>query len=190
VITGYKLPADGFGFTSEELVEAYLLASKSELNKINPVQGGQLEQLEDSLIQMSHGNEPLNTTVLGTWRYEIFRQAQREELNSAEACMTSAAKTEAYLVEAPPKRKGVAAYGKKKYKPVALKVKPVKATLPSEFRIEREIRGDPLKNMPELPTNPKPWVPNQTYTAEKMEVINENHAEGFLWPAEMTLLLS
>uniref|UniRef100_A0A0W0FWN1 Uncharacterized protein n=1 Tax=Moniliophthora roreri TaxID=221103 RepID=A0A0W0FWN1_MONRR len=30
----------------------------------------------------------------------------------------------------------VVPYGKKKYKPVAKKVKPIKATLPSEFRIE------------------------------------------------------
>jgi len=39
----------------------------------------------------------------------------------------------------------------KKYKPVALKVKPVLGTLPERFRITREIIGDLLKNMSRLP---------------------------------------
>ena len=38
----------------------------------------------------------------------------------------------------------------KKYKPVALKVKPVLGTLPERFRITREIIGDLLKNIPRL----------------------------------------
>jgi len=38
----------------------------------------------------------------------------------------------------------------KKYKLVALKVKPVLGTLLERFRITREIIGDPLKNMPRL----------------------------------------
>ena len=38
----------------------------------------------------------------------------------------------------------------KKYKPVALKVKPVLGTLLERFRITREIIGDLLKNMPRL----------------------------------------
>jgi len=39
----------------------------------------------------------------------------------------------------------------KKYKPVALKVKPVLGTLPERFRITKEIIGDLLKNMSRLP---------------------------------------
>jgi hypothetical protein len=37
-----------------------------------------------------------------------------------------------------------------KYKPVALKTRPVVQELPAEFRIKREIIGDPLAEMPKL----------------------------------------
>ena len=40
----------------------------------------------------------------------------------------------------------------KKYKPVALKVRPVETELPSRFRIVRNIKGDPLQDLPSLPT--------------------------------------
>ncbi|EEB88769.1 hypothetical protein MPER_13219 [Moniliophthora perniciosa FA553] len=53
-----------------------------------------------------------------------------------------------------------------KYKPVALKVKPVKATLPQEFHVQRNITGDPLKGMPILPTNPPDFVEMQRYNKE------------------------
>jgi len=42
----------------------------------------------------------------------------------------------------------------KKYKPVALKVKPVLGTLPERFRIIRDIKGDSLKDLPILPERP------------------------------------
>lgn len=42
----------------------------------------------------------------------------------------------------------------KKYKPVALKVKPILCDLPDKFRIQREIKGDPLKDMPPIPIRP------------------------------------
>jgi len=38
----------------------------------------------------------------------------------------------------------------KKYKLVALKIKPVLGTLPERFRITRKIIEDPLKNIPRL----------------------------------------
>ena len=40
-----------------------------------------------------------------------------------------------------------------KYKPVALKTRPVMQELPPEFRIKREIIGDPLAEMPKLSPN-------------------------------------
>ena len=46
-----------------------------------------------------------------------------------------------------------------KYKPVAKKVRPVKATLPQEFHVKRHITGDPLAGMPILPTNPPEFTP-------------------------------
>jgi len=51
----------------------------------------------------------------------------------------------------PDKPTQIVDYFVKKYKPVALKVKPVLGTLPERFRITREIVGDLLKNMPRLP---------------------------------------
>ncbi len=75
--------------------------------------------------------------------------------------------------EAQPDAKGekgnLAQYLGKKYKPVALKVKPMYSDLPEKFRIKRDIKGDPLADMPEL----KPISPEFThtgpYTQERME---------------------
>ncbi|KAJ3830829.1 hypothetical protein F5878DRAFT_668296 [Lentinula raphanica] len=38
--------------------------------------------------------------------------------------------------------------------PVAVKVRPVKADLPEEFHAPRHIYGDPLADLPDLPTHP------------------------------------
>ncbi|OBZ67402.1 hypothetical protein A0H81_12564 [Grifola frondosa] len=56
----------------------------------------------------------------------------------------------------PPRQDSTSAFvtQKKKYKPVALKVRPVLATLPNRFRIVRNIQGDPLADMPPLDPNP------------------------------------
>ncbi|KAI0735791.1 hypothetical protein C8Q76DRAFT_792297 [Earliella scabrosa] len=73
------------------------------------------------------------------------------------------------------------AAAKRKYKPVAKKVKPVLVPLPSEFRIIRNITGDPLTDLPDLPTHPLPFVPTGRYTAERKDLIDENHPGNFLW---------
>jgi hypothetical protein len=51
--------------------------------------------------------------------------------------------------------------GKKKYKPVAKKVKPVGATLPKEFHIVRNIQGDPLVDLPILSPHPINFTPTR-----------------------------
>jgi len=76
----------------------------------------------------------------------------------------------------------------KKYKPVALKVKPVLGTLPERFRIIRDIRGDPLKDLPILPERPPDFIPKGRYTAERKEKLNMTHGSGFLWPEERKLM--
>ena len=48
---------------------------------------------------------------------------------------------------------------KKKYKPVALKVRPIVGELPKEYRIVRNRIGDPLQAMPKLDPNPTPYAP-------------------------------
>ena len=76
---------------------------------------------------------------------------------------------------------------KKKYKPVALKVRPVIGELPDKFRIVRNIIGDPLANLPILDPNPPAFTPCGRYTQERMEIFNKNN-EGFLLPEERKLL--
>jgi hypothetical protein len=73
--------------------------------------------------------------------------------------------------------------GKKKYKPVAQKVKPVIAELPRKYRIVREIIGDPLADMLCLDLNPPPFQPTGRYTEEHRAKIDQNH-QSFLWPKE------
>lgn len=75
-----------------------------------------------------------------------------------------------------------------KYKPVALKTKPVIQELPAEFRIKREIIGDPLKDMPKLLPNPPDFEPTGRYTEERKKKIDDVHAEGFLLPEERKLM--
>ena len=45
---------------------------------------------------------------------------------------------------------------KKKYKPVAQKVRGIIGEMPEKFRVIRNIVGDPLENMPILSPNPPP----------------------------------
>ena len=54
-----------------------------------------------------------------------------------------------------------------KYKTVDKKVRPVKTDLPPGKRIIRNMTGDPLKDMPTLPTSPpEEFVPTGRYTLE------------------------
>jgi len=76
----------------------------------------------------------------------------------------------------------------KKYKPVALKVKPVLGTLPERFRIIREITGDPLRGLPKLPEHPLEFSPKGRYMAERKEKLDLGHMSNFLWPEERKLM--
>ena len=76
---------------------------------------------------------------------------------------------------------------KKKYKPVALKVRPVIGELPDKFRIIRNITGDPLANLPILDPNPPDFKPCGRYTQERKEIFDKNNA-GFLLDEERKLL--
>lgn len=81
----------------------------------------------------------------------------------------------------------IAYTAKKKYKPVALKVKSVICELPEKFRILRNITGDPLKDIPILDTNPPSFIPTGRYTQERKELFDRLNP-GFLWPVERKLL--
>ena len=76
---------------------------------------------------------------------------------------------------------------KKKYKPVALKVRPLQTDLPEKFRIQRRIVGDPLEGMPPLDANPPPFTPGARYTLERRAAIRALHSP-FLNDAELDVL--
>ena len=77
---------------------------------------------------------------------------------------------------------------KKKYKPVARKVRPILDTLPSRFRIKRNIVGEPLADLPTLSPHPPPSTPCGRYTEEQCAKMDDLHSTDFLWPAERKLL--
>ena len=77
---------------------------------------------------------------------------------------------------------------KKKYKPVAKKVKPVIGAVPEDFCIVRKIEGDPFTNLPDLSPNPPPFIPTGRYMQERMERVDQTHPLGFLWPTKRALM--
>jgi len=82
------------------------------------------------------------------------------------------------------KKKGVVY--KRKYRKAADRVHPVATQLPEEFRIVRNITGDPLKDLPELPTHPPDFTPGKRYTQERHDNLNLN-PDGFLTDEEEKL---
>jgi hypothetical protein len=89
--------------------------------------------------------------------------------------------------EAPAPRKDLKGIAhKKKYKKVANRVRPVEAETPPEYRIERNITGDPLADLPTLPTNPPEFAPGVRYTEERAKKLRINES-GFMWPEEEKL---
>ncbi|KAG5649750.1 hypothetical protein H0H81_002199 [Sphagnurus paluster] len=76
---------------------------------------------------------------------------------------------------------------KKKYKPVAQKVRSVVASCPDDFRIEQKIIGDPLASMLKLDPNPAPFHPQGHYTEERMLQLDHEHP-GFLTEAERRIM--
>jgi hypothetical protein len=75
-----------------------------------------------------------------------------------------------------------------KYKPVAFKTRPLVQELPAQFRIKREIIGDPLAEMPKLSPNPPDFVPTGRYTEERRDKMDKVHSEDFLLPEERKLM--
>ena len=77
---------------------------------------------------------------------------------------------------------------KKKYKPVAQKVRPVITAVPPQFQINRKINGDPLAEMSPLNPNPPKFAPTGRYTQERKDAIDKIHSDRFLWDSERDLL--
>ena len=79
-------------------------------------------------------------------------------------------------------------FATRKYKPVTKKVRAVLADLPDKYRITRNIDGDPLAEMPTLTTHLPEFEPKGRYTAERRDIIDNVHPEGFLLPDERKLM--
>ena len=90
-------------------------------------------------------------------------------------------------LEQQPIEQYIAYTAKKKYKPVALKVKSVICKLPDKFHILQNITGDPLKDLPILETDPPPFTLTGWYTQERKGLFDKLNP-GFLWPVEQKLL--
>ncbi|KIO02717.1 hypothetical protein M404DRAFT_93055, partial [Pisolithus tinctorius Marx 270] len=73
------------------------------------------------------------------------------------------------------------------YKPVAKKVRPVPTLMPVEFRVERREAGDPLADLPVLPTHPPPFVPGSRFTQERADKLDLDPSK-FLLPTELNLV--
>jgi hypothetical protein len=86
-----------------------------------------------------------------------------------------------------PKPTEAASYVTKRYKPVARKVRPILGALPNEFRITRNITGDPLAELPKLSPSPPSFVPTGRYTRQRKEALDKAHPD-FLWPEERRLM--
>lgn len=70
-----------------------------------------------------------------------------------------------------------------------LKTRPIKAELPQQFRIVREIKGDPLADMPQLNYAQIPnFTPTGRYTADRKDAMDQAHSGDFLLPEERRLL--
>lgn len=153
-IDGFALPSDGVKFTTQDLQEVYLAASMAG---------------SDMTVEE---RETLDTYLQGV---QIVCRPEGQYLTQMtnHVSRSDTAPTNTALV-----------FAGKKYKPVALKTKPVLAELPARFRIDRNIKGDPLRDMPGLNPRPTEFVPTGRYTQERMEIIEEVHNEDFLWPEE------
>ena len=75
---------------------------------------------------------------------------------------------------------------KRKYRKAADRIQPIATQLPEEFRIVRNIKGDPLADIPILPTTAPEFTPGKRYTQERHDKLNLN-PDGFLTTEENRL---
>ena len=207
-IEGYYLPRNGRSFTSDEINTAYLLASDECDELRTDTEASQL--LQDFTLQ-TQGREEKDAVQVFTFDghlpklmglsdraspdFERNKQKLRgiHELDQDKPCNkckknglkdSQRRPTKLTKVNQPVEQ----SFAGKKYKPVALKTKPVYGDLPEKYRVKREIIGDPLKDIPMLPTNPDDFEPTGRYTEEWKEIIDKIHDKDFLWDEEQKLM--
>jgi len=172
-VEGYILPRDKETFTSDEVNTAYLMACK-ESQELQ--EDGEAAQLLQEFVGTSKREEEAPKFTVFTWAMKPM--ADTEDLEETENEIGE-------VEDDTPIRQSFAG---KKYKPVALKTRPVYSELPEKYRIKRQILGDPLKDLPELPVHPTDFVLTGRYTQERKEIIDKVHAEDFMWPEEHKLM--
>ena len=167
VIVGYMSPNKKRFENKEDLRNAYLTASlqSKAVYSIHEV---------ESKKNLDHPVELLSTFFYNT---ELDEKDRPQEIK-----VKNYTKERTESVDAKDIR---STFGK--YKPVALKARPQYTELPSEFVIKREIKGDPLANMPELSVHPPDFEPTGRFTAERKAKLDEVHDPEFLWPEKKKL---
>ena len=177
-ITG-RLEINGFSATSADLVEF------SERGKMNAYmeQAVMLSDIEDRDRQyvqeymQTRGRSPKDVQLL----QEFIPRADVEAFSQS---ILEDARVEDNFTRP---EGDFAQYLKKKYKPVALKVRPVYSDLPEKFRIRRDIKGDPLAGMPVLSPVSPDFAPTGRYNEERRDQFQELH-QDFLLEEEMKLV--
>lgn len=163
----------GTRFGREELAEAYTMASRDYI-------GQRHFEATKTLEAYGRGNpkdSPIK--VFSLWADRPDKRSTESVLPVDEAVEQSRQQDP---LSASNESEPVEVFGK--YKPVAIKARPIKAELPDEYRVIRNITGNPLADMPQLPTNPPDFTPGTRYTEERRAIIDEIHKEDFLWPEE------
>lgn len=158
-IVGYALPRDKKSFTPTELRNTYLAQAVME------------KKVEDPDREIVH-----------KFLYQTSREQGASMTQSSPRGQFGPREVDEKGVPV------VSVYAGKKYKPVALKVKPVYQELPDKYRIKRDIKGNPLAEMPPLNPRPSEFVPTGRYTKERRDKIDEAHPGDFLLPEERKLL--
>ncbi|KAF7320574.1 Retrotrans-gag domain-containing protein [Mycena chlorophos] len=174
-------PRNGRNFKGDEIKQAYLLASKD-------CQAREEDKEAAQLFNQFVGLEPKESLDDGRIM-EVFTFDERVLMSKRDIVRKEESAMRAYRNKARnlPKSTKIRAAFATKYKPVALKVRPVYTDLPEKFRIKREIKGDPLKDMPKLPERPPDFVPTGRYTEERKAIIDKAHAGDFLTEEERKL---
>ncbi|SJL13049.1 uncharacterized protein ARMOST_16486 [Armillaria ostoyae] len=178
VIGGYAQPTGSKKFRREELQATYAVASSLVSGEDKKARGtlslyfGALKDIHDIREQRKHVDE--SNRMLADNPSRWIRTYFYGEVDPSYSL--------------PPVGLTKDVFTTRKYKPVAQKVRPVTGGLPSEFRIKRNIKGDPLKDMPKLSERPPDFIPRGRYTTERMEQIDKVHNEEFLWPEEQKLM--
>jgi hypothetical protein len=205
VCVGYGKPVDGKIASEEDKKKVYLCASQSVLDKDAPAAQLLNEYLGN--IEVEKGMEVFTFKNIGgeTGTPEDANRGKRRRGPGKRAYKMNLVnlrpdpkapkllprfKRRAPRVPAVPQGgvRGLSSFLGKKYKPVADKVKPILAELPQKFRIERNIKGDPLAEMPTLNPCPPEFEAKGRYTDDRREVIEALHNDGLLEPEERKLM--